>query len=114
MLPRRNAEILEEFRLNKFPVLINVQMLTEGTDLPDVHTVFLTRQTTSQILLTQMVGRALRGPRAGGTKEAHLVFFIDNWNHLINFAEYGKLEAGSISEEDVIYGKVPPFEYILY
>ena len=41
-------------------------MLTEGTDVPDVDTVFLTRQTTSKILLTQMIGRALRGPKFGG------------------------------------------------
>jgi superfamily II DNA or RNA helicase len=34
-------------------VLINVRMLTEGADVPSVRTVFLTRQTTSQILLTQ-------------------------------------------------------------
>ena len=41
-------------------MLINVRMLTEGTDVPDLQTVFLTRQTTSQILMTQMVGRAMR------------------------------------------------------
>jgi len=73
-------------------------MLTEGTDVPDVKTCFITRQTTSTILLTQMVGRALRGPKFGGTPEAHLVFFNDNWEQLINWAEYD-LVAG-LAEDD--------------
>jgi superfamily II DNA or RNA helicase len=50
-------------------VLINIKILTEGTDIPDVQTVFITRETTSDILLTQMIGRALRGPRMGGQKK---------------------------------------------
>ena len=56
-----NAKVLDAFRNDQLDVLINVRMLTEGTDVPKVNTVFLTRQTTSEILLTQMVGRALRG-----------------------------------------------------
>lgn len=54
-----NAIALQKFRDGELDVLLNVRMLTEGTDVPDVKTVFLTRGTTSQILLTQMVGRAL-------------------------------------------------------
>lgn len=54
-----NAEILDAFRKNEIDVIINVRMLTEGTDIPDVQTCFITRQTTSQILLTQMIGRLL-------------------------------------------------------
>jgi superfamily II DNA or RNA helicase len=68
-------------------VLINVRMLTEGTDVPNVQSVFLTRQTTSQILMTQMVGRALRGVKFGGTQEAYIVSFIDDWQQTINWAE---------------------------
>jgi superfamily II DNA or RNA helicase len=41
-------------------------VLTEGTDIPMLKSVFLTRQTTSQILMRQMVGRALRGPQGRG------------------------------------------------
>ena len=110
--PRRtneeNAHILEAFRKKKdekgaIDVILNVRMLTEGTDVPDVNTCFITRQTTSKILLTQMVGRALRGPAVGGTKEAHLVFFTDNWQQLINWAEYEPLvgEVGIDEEPEV-------------
>lgn len=60
-------------------ILVNVMILTEGVDIPNVKTVFLTRPVQSEILLRQMVGRALRGPAAGGTKEAYLVSFQDRW-----------------------------------
>jgi superfamily II DNA or RNA helicase len=64
-----NARILEAFRRKDFDVLINIKMLTEGTDIPDVQTVFITRETKSDILLTQMIGRVLRGPRMGAQKK---------------------------------------------
>ena len=60
-------------------VLVNVQMLTEGVDVPLVQTVFLTRPTVSSILLRQMIGRGLRGPAQGGTKTAYIVSFEDHW-----------------------------------
>ncbi len=61
-----NARILEAFHRNNFDVLINIKMLRKATDIPDVQTVSLTRETKSDILLTQMIGRAIRGPRMGG------------------------------------------------
>lgn len=87
-----NARILEDFRQGNLDVIVNIRMLTEGTDLPKVQTAFMTRQTTSQILLTQMVGRVLRGPKMGGTKDAHLVFFADDWQQHINWAEWELLD----------------------
>lgn len=86
-----NAKVLEDFRNDRLDVLINIRMLTEGTDVPNVNTVFLTRQTTSKILLTQMVGRALRGTAFGGTDKAYIVSFVDNWQQVIDWSEY-KLE----------------------
>jgi superfamily II DNA or RNA helicase len=73
--------IVDRFRDPKsgFDVLVNVMILTEGVDIPNVKTVFLTRPVRSEILLRQMVGRALRGPAAGGTKEAYFVSFEDRW-----------------------------------
>lgn len=89
-----NQEILQRFKTGKdthgndapLDVLINVRMLTEGADVPSVRTVFLTRQTTSTILMTQMIGRALRGEKAGGGSEANIVLFFDEWEHLIDWA----------------------------
>jgi len=79
--------IIKEFRDGKYDILANVRMLTEGVDVPDVKTVMLTRQTTSPILMTQMIGRALRGKKAGGgpnKTHANIVLFMDNWKGLID------------------------------
>ena len=71
---------IELYRSGEIKVLVNVNILTEGVDLPMTKTVFLTRPTVSTILMTQMVGRALRGTKAGGTADAYIVSFVDNWN----------------------------------
>ena len=107
-----NAIALQKFRDGKLDVLLNVRMLTEGTDVPDVKSVFLTRSTTSQILLTQMVGRALRGPKFGGTDKAYIVSFVDNWKHLINWAEYDQLAEAGADDRIPEYGKRPPLQLI--
>ena len=77
---KENEEKIKQYRDGKLDVLINVNILTEGTDLPQTHTVFLTRPTISRVFMTQMVGRALRGEKAGGTTDAYIVPFIDDWN----------------------------------
>lgn len=75
------AEVMQNYRVRKKPrVLINVEMLTEGFDAPHTQTVFIARPTRSEGLLMQMVGRALRGPAAGGNERAHLVTFLDTWS----------------------------------
>jgi superfamily II DNA or RNA helicase len=81
--PEENKENIKRFKEGTIQVLINVEILTEGTDLPNVQTVFLTRPTISSILMTQMIGRALRGEKAGGTEKAYIVSFIDDWKDKI-------------------------------
>lgn len=98
-----NATTLEAFRNGDLEVLVNIRMLTEGTDVPKVQSVFLTRQTTSPILMTQMIGRALRGPKFGGTAEAYIVAFIDNWQHLINWADYELRDGQALESTTAAY-----------
>ena len=108
-----NRDILKKFKDDKIDVLLNVKMLTEGTDVPSVNTVFVTRQTTSSILLTQMIGRALRGKKAGGGNnkdKANIVFFTDNWKKYINFPPFTEGEKDE-SEPEKIKGYYP-VEYI--
>ena len=78
-----NERKLDAYRNGDLKVLVNVNILTEGVDLPQTKTVFLARPTVSTILMTQMIGRALRGEAAGGTPDAHIVSFVDNWNEHI-------------------------------
>lgn len=86
-----NRAILQKFRDGGLDVLVNVNILTEGTDLPQVQSVFLTRPTKSTILMTQMIGRALRGERAGGTARAYIVSFLDDWQEYIAWVNPEKL-----------------------
>lgn len=78
-----SVDKIEKYRNGELQVLINVNILTEGIDLPQTKTVFLARPTVSKVLMTQMVGRALRGVKAGGTEKAYIVSFIDQWNEKI-------------------------------
>ena len=76
-----DRHILQSYRdpRSGLDVLINVEVFIEGVDLPMTRTVFLARPTSSEILLRQMIGRGLRGPAAGGHKEAFIVSFEDHW-----------------------------------
>ncbi len=87
-------------------------MLTEGTDVPNAQTVFLSRQTTSRILLTQMIGRALRGPKFGGTEKAYIVAFIDDWKQHINWARWDDLLPLAVKDNDMAPRLRPPLEFI--
>lgn len=94
-------ETIADFKADKFDVLINVQILTEGSDVPDIQTVFLTRQTNSDSLLMQMIGRGLRGLDAGGTKFAYIVDFHDTWDKFNFWLDPKKLiadEFGDVQE----------------
>ena len=75
-----NARIIKEFQNGDLDVLVNINILTEGSDVPKIQTVFLTRPTQSEGLLVQMIGRGLRGPKAQGTETANIVDFCDKWN----------------------------------
>jgi len=107
-----NSKVIDDFRKDKIDVLINVRMLTEGTDVPKVKTVFLTRQTRSRILMMQMVGRALRGTKFNGTPEAFIVSFVDDWKKYINWAEYDQLAEGLADDTVTEYGKKTPVHII--
>ena len=82
---KENKAKIEKFRKKEIEVLINVEILTEGTDIPNVQSIFLARPTVSETLMTQMIGRGLRGEKAGGTKEAYIVGFIDEWQNKIKW-----------------------------
>ncbi len=95
-----NEKKLQQYRDGKLQVLINVNILTEGVDLPQTKTVFLARPTVSKILMTQMVGRALRGTVAGGTAKAYIVSFVDQWNENIAWCNPASLFNGENDFKD--------------
>lgn len=84
-----NQKTIDRFRHHEdedgLDVLININILTEGSDIPDIQTVFLTRPTTSDVLLMQMVGRGMRGTGCGGTETVNIVDFCDKWTSITSW-----------------------------
>lgn len=76
---RERAHLIDAFRSDEEGprVLINYGVLTTGFDAPRTSAVLIARPTQSLVLYSQMVGRAIRGPRAGGSQEAEVVTVID-------------------------------------
>lgn len=58
-------------------VLVNYGVLTTGFDAPQTSAVVIARPTRSLVLYSQMVGRAIRGPKAGGNTKAKIITVID-------------------------------------
>ena len=60
------SRTMAEFREGNLKVLVNLQIATEGLDLPDASCVVLARPTLSLALFMQMIGRGLRPKDEGG------------------------------------------------
>ncbi|MFI5752677.1 MULTISPECIES: DEAD/DEAH box helicase [Streptomyces] len=58
-------------------VLSNYGVLTTGFDAPAASAAVIARPTRSLVLYSQMVGRVIRGPKAGGTSTCDVVTVVD-------------------------------------
>lgn len=58
-------------------VICNYAVLTTGFDAPKTSIAVIVRPVTSLVLYSQMIGRAIRGVRVGGNKEAKIVTVVD-------------------------------------
>jgi len=74
-----NEQKIAKFKNGELDVLVNINVLSEGSDIPSIQTVFLTRPTQSDVLLMQMCGRGMRGKACGGTETVNIVDFHDMW-----------------------------------
>ena len=77
-------------------VLVNFGVLTTGFDAPKASATVIARPTKSLVLYSQMVGRAIRGPKAGGTEACEIVTVIDP-----RLPGFGDLAAAFLNWEDV-------------
>lgn len=59
-------------------VLCNYGILTTGFDAPKTSCALISRPTDSLVLYSQMVGRAIRGTKAGGNATAEIVTVVDS------------------------------------
>lgn len=75
----RRASILRTFKGpgTKPQVLCNFGVLTTGFDAPQTSAAIIARPTKSLVLYSQMVGRATRGPKAGGNERCEILTVHD-------------------------------------
>lgn len=69
-------ELVQQFRDQKLTILVNVNLFTEGVDLPNVDCVIMARPTSSLALYLQFSMRCLN-PREG--KTAIIIDHVDNF-----------------------------------
>lgn len=71
---------ITKFKSGDLKVLINYGVLTTGFDAPKLNSLIIARPTSSIVLYSQMVGRALRGPKNGGNACNKLIDLRDNFD----------------------------------
>ena len=77
----KRLEIFDRFKKGDLKILINHEMLSTGIDLPNLNRLIITRPIGSPILYSQIIGRALRGPKNGGNKKNTIVNIQDNYSN---------------------------------
>lgn len=92
------ARIVRRFRRPSADahVLWNYGVLTTGFDAPGASAALIARPTKSLVLYSQMVGRVVRGPRAGGTARCEVVTVVDT-----NLPGFRDVAEAFINWEDV-------------
>lgn len=101
-----NTAVINDFKNGKLDVLVNVNIMTEGTDVPDIQTVMLTRPTQSEGLLMQCIGRGMRGPKANkGTETVNIIDFNDKWSVFKKWLNPEWLINEEREEDDVLKNK---------
>jgi len=77
-------------------ILCNYGVLTTGFDAPKTSATLIARPTKSLVLYSQMVGRAIRGPKQGGNKTADIVTVVDP-----GLPGFGSIAQAFLNWEDV-------------
>lgn len=71
-------KIIDDFKNDKIKILINVDLIGEGFNVPSCDCVFLLRATQSLTLYIQQAGRALRSNPQNPNKRASIFDFVGN------------------------------------
>ncbi len=91
-------DIIDEFKKDSKEVMVicNYAILTTGFDAPKTSVAVIARPTTSLVLYSQIVGRAIRGVKAGGNKKAKIVTVVDK-----NLGGFGNVAEAFNNWDDV-------------
>lgn len=94
----RRERLIRQFKAKneRQMVMCNFGVLTTGFDAPNTSAAVIARPTKSLVLYSQMVGRATRGPKAGGNQNAEIVTVIDT-----SLPGFGSVQEAFKNWEDV-------------
>ena len=71
-------DCIKKFKTADVDIICNCDVFTTGFDEPKIEVVVIGRPTKSIVLHQQMIGRGMRGPKMGGTKEFDLYKINDD------------------------------------
>ena len=96
--PRHRARVINRFKsgARRPMILCNYGVLTTGFDAPAASAAVIARPTKSLVLYSQMVGRVIRGPNAGGTLDCEIVTVVNP-----DLPGFGDVAEAFINWEDV-------------
>ncbi|MEV7508242.1 DEAD/DEAH box helicase family protein [Streptomyces sp. NPDC091201] len=96
--PRHRNQVITRFKsaAPRPMILCNYGVLTTGFDAPAASAAVIARPTMSLVLYSQMVGRVIRGPKAGGTATCEIVTVVDP-----ELPGFGDVAEAFINWEDV-------------
>ena len=96
--PVRRAAILRSFKsASPQPMVVcNFGVLTTGFDAPRTSAAVIARPTKSLVLFSQMIGRATRGPKAGGNATSEILTVHDP-----SYPGFGDIAEAFFNWEDV-------------
>lgn len=97
----KRTSILKTFKspATRPQVLCNFGVLTTGFDAPRTSAAIIARPTKSLVLYSQMVGRATRGPKAGGNETCEILTVHDP-----AYPGFGDIAEAFFNWEDVWHG----------
>jgi superfamily II DNA or RNA helicase len=96
--PGARERIIRKFKSSDSTpkIICNFGVLTTGFDAPRTSAVLIARPTHSLVLYSQMVGRAIRGPKQGGNETAEIVTVVDP-----DLPGFGSIAQAFLNWEDV-------------
>ena len=97
------TKILRDFRAGDVPIIVTVDMLNEGIDIPDVNLIAFLRVTHSRRIFVQQLGRGLR--LSPGKSEVRVLDFVSDVRRIA--------AARGLNREGKSVAARPPGEQIL-
>ncbi len=78
MSKQQRRDVIKRFRAGEFQMLVSIDILNEGVDLPAIEVGLMARPTRSKTIYMQQIGRLARKCSETGKKSALIIDFVDN------------------------------------